>query len=1337
MKSLRLPAILPGDLDLAAVNQQLRDRTVQLDWSAVVSVSESVLATLLNGLDLSNDADVLGVDGSMADSVMAEISRFFSQQTVTKPKKSRQKSSANPSKVTPQIWQQDSLFKAELVPSEGKAFDGQGTLLKLQYIQDQEKVAEESSKVVEQTVELTENNSSSDANATKSILSKRIPSAYDIRAELEDAILKDLRGPVQGEEEEVEEDSVQDRYLVGLLAPQYRQAAILGEQPEEEDELAIADKGNQEEGATETTATSTPTMFPSSLGMTFCVSGEAKAIEITAEWGNYRREASQFPKEDGNAKLVWKRYPMGGSTVLPLDGEAFRWAVMGEAGPDVYVQGRSRQQDNGDWIITLFLVNGQHEPKQRRDEAWLFQPELSVRAPDRSPIFIRNPLPTTVQNIDPVIRAEAQAMAMLYRKQVEFAVGHGVSVQAELTAHTTEKAVCLSTSVVPVYEVPKTTPPTAEEIPELAGLVLDMKELSETPIGSLSVKLIALINAYKAWIDQQETRISDPASGLLTYQDPAATVIHNCRIALKRIQEGVSLLQTDVQAAEAFRFMNRAMWQQRVHSLYSEQKRQGKETTLETIDQYENRRWYPFQLAFILLNLPSMTDLHHPDRTHPTDAIADLLWFPTGGGKTEAYLGLTAYTIGLRRLQGAIAGRSGEFGVAVLMRYTLRLLTLQQFQRATALICACESIRRDDEDQWGKEPFRIGLWVGERSTPNYTAQSEEFVKQIRGQHQQYRGGSPHQLTNCPWCGTRIEPGKHIQVTSVEKGDGRTLIFCGDSLGRCLFSKGEGLPVVVVDEEIYRRLPTLLIATVDKFAQMPWKGEVQMLFGQVNGLCERHGFRSPDLDDKDSHKKTSTLPAAKTRSHPLLRPPDLIIQDELHLISGPLGTLVGLYETAVDQLASWTVNGKLVRPKVVASTATIRQANAQVHNLFLRKVQVFPPQGLDIEDNFFSRQRQPSEEYPGRRYLGICAPGRRIKAALIRVYVAALSASQYLYETKGYGTKADPWMTLVGYFNSLRELGGTRRLVDDDIRSRLAKMDRRGLAKRTRLLMDELTSRKDSTEIPDILDWMETTFDPEQEAENRARRKNNQKVDKRDLLDVILATNMISVGVDVKRLGLMVVCGQPKNTAEYIQATSRVGRTYPGLVITVYNWARPRDLSHYERFAHYHATFYQHVEALSVTPFSSGALYRGLSALLVSLIRLSGQDFNPNHHAGRIQANHPFLKAAIDAIVQRAGLVANTKVADYVQQELKSKLDVWLSSAQNTPGGGTLKYKVASKDGTSIDLLKPAGKGDWQEFTCLNSLRNVEPTIGLILTDSVPDEDFSRLPQPMSVDPSEL
>jgi hypothetical protein len=714
--------------------------------------------------------------------------------------------------------------------------------------------------------------------------------------------------------------------------------------------------------------------------------------------------------------------------------------------------------------------------------------------------------------------------------------------------------------------------------------------------------------------------------------------------------------------------------------------------------------------------------LHHEDRIHPTDAIADLLWFPTGGGKTEAYLGLTAYTIGLRRLQGTLAGRSGEYGVAVLMRYTLRLLTLQQFQRATALICACEAIRRSEPKKWGNEPFRIGLWVGMKTTPNRTEDSEEFMKQKLGQYQPTSTGSPHQLTNCPWCGSKIDPGKqHIKVESFAKGQGRTLIYCGDALGRCLFSNkqspSEGLPVLVVDEEIYRRLPTLLIATVDKFAQMPWNGSVQMLFGQVEGYCSRHGFRSPEIEDADSHPARYGLSAARTLPKNPLRPPDLIIQDELHLISGPLGTLVGLYETAVDKLASWEVDGKLVRPKVIASTATIRQARDQVHNLFLRKVQVFPPQGLDVKDNFFSCQREPSEDYPGRRYLGICATGRRLKAALIRVYTAVLAASQYLYENEGYGERADPWMTLVGYFNSMRELGGTRRLVDDDIQSRLGKTDRRGLAKRSRLEVEELTSRKASTDIPIVLDKLEAKFIPDQ-----AKKGNGHKP-----LDVLLATNMISVGVDVKRLGIMVVTGQPKTTAEYIQATSRVGRTYPGLVFTVYNWARPRDLSHYERFEHYHATFYQHVEALSLTPFAPRAIDRGLAALLVSLVRLAGSELNANPKAGVISRNHPYVQAAVEAILARAWAVGDAKTRDLVKQELEAKLDYWLEQATNSVGGSVLGYKT-KKDGVTVGLLEEPGQGGWQPFTCLNSLRNVEPSIGLILDTRIPDDDF-RPPQP--------
>lgn len=730
----------------------------------------------------------------------------------------------------------------------------------------------------------------------------------------------------------------------------------------------------------------------------------------------------------------------------------------------------------------------------------------------------------------------------------------------------------------------------------------------------------------------------------------------------------------------------------------------------------------------MLLNLPGITELDHNDRIGETEAVADLLWFPTGGGKTEAYLGLSAYTMALRRLQGEVAGRSGQFGVAVLMRYTLRLLTIQQFQRATALICACEVIRRSDEKKWGAEPFRIGLWVEQKTTPNTTEQANEAIQLAHGQGN-FKGGklsgSPAQLTNCPWCGTKIDPGRDIKIETFAKGRSRTLTYCGDVLGRCEFSAKkspqEGIPILVVDEEIYRRLPTLLIATVDKFAQMPWNGKVQMLFGQVESYCDRHGFRSPEIEDADSHPKRGDLQTAKTKPHAKLRPPDLIIQDELHLISGPLGTLVGLYETAVDKLCSWEVNGKTVRLKLIASTATIRKAGDQMFATFLRQVNIFPPQGLDVADNFFSRQRTPSEETPGRRYVGICASGRRLKVALIRVYVALLSASQTSYEMKGYGKDADAWMTLIGYFNSMRELGGMRRLVDDDVRTRLGKMDQRGLSRRTSLVVDELTSRKDSTDIPEVLDHLEVSFDPVQEA----RRKELQKKGARDLpkrpLDVLLATNMVSVGVDVQRLGLMVVAGQPKTTAEYIQATSRVGRKFPGLVFTVCNWARPRDLSHYETFEHYHATFYKHVEALSVTPFALGALSRGLTALLVSCVRLQGTEFNANKGAGRIERNHPYIKEAVEIITRRAHLVGNGEIEKLVRGELNERLDQWLAESQKNIGGRVLGYDN-ERDGVTVGLLNRPSLEPWDDSTCLNSLRDVEPTVGLIFHDGGLDDD---------------
>lgn len=1157
------------------------------------------------------------------------------------------------------------------------------------------------------------------------------PSSMQIRAELEDLVIKDLLGPAGGETEEITEQSVRDRYLVGMLAPSKQELT-----PEQFEELADGGSGSIEDGSVEYTGPTAKTMAPSSFGLTFCIDLEAREFQIITRWGHYARVVSEsLTTETGNKRLVWKRSSRGGtSEPIPLkSGRMERWVPDGEF-HEVHVQGVIRRREHF-WSVTLFLVNGQEEPKTLRDAAWLFQPELIVQSPDGKPIFHQHGIQRKRGKQDEVILAEERELEMLYRNHVQFAVGHGVSVHAECPEGLCDRAVRISTKVVPSYEVPKTTPPSLPEIPKLSGLVLDMKELGKTRTADFDAKLRPLLVGYEAWINERETELQTPL--LAKHQEAGKESLRRCRQALARIEAGLKLICTNETAADAFRFANQAMSQQRVRSIYALKRRRGDAAEMADIDQPQNRSWYPFQLAFVLLNLPGITELDHVDRTGEIEAVADLLWFPTGGGKTEAYLGLSAYTMGLRRLQGDIAGRSGQFGVAVLMRYTLRLLTIQQFQRATALVCACEIIRRKDEKKWGTEPFRIGLWVGQKTTPNTTDQANEAIQMAHGQGN-FKGGklsgSPAQLTNCPWCGTKIEPGRDIKVETFSKGRSRTLTFCGDALGRCEFSatksSAEGIPILVVDEEIYRRLPSLLIATVDKFAQMPWNGKVQMLFGQVDSYCDRHGFRSPEIDDSDSHPKRGDLPAAKTKPHGKLRPPDLIIQDELHLISGPLGTLVGLYETAVDKLCSWEVNGKTVRPKVIASTATIRKAGDQVFMTFLRKVNIFPPQGLDVADNFFSRQRQPSEETPGRRYVGICASGRRLKVALIRVYVALLSAAQTLYEREGYGKSVDPWMTLLGYFNSMRELGGMRRLVDDDVSTRLRKMDQRGLNRRTSLLVDELTSRKDSTDIPEVLDHLEIGFDPAQEAKRKEQQKKSAPFPKdspKRPLDVLLATNMVSVGVDVQRLGLMVVAGQPKTTAEYIQSSSRVGRKAPGLVITVCNWARPRDLSHYETFEHYHATFYKHVEALSVTPFSSGAIRRGLTALLVSCVRLQGTEFNINHGAGRIERNHPYIKEAVEMITRRAHLVGNgTEVEQLVRGELNERLDQWLAQAQKNAGGRRLGYDDA-RDGVTVGLLNRPSLEPWDDFTCLNSLRDVEPTVGLIFHDGGLDDDPNFAP----------
>lgn len=1173
-----------------------------------------------------------------------------------------------------------------------------------------------------------------------------------VRELLQLAVKDDLLGPANGPYEQILDMSVRDRYLVGRLAPldakeKGGEFGIdgSGDEDEEPEDLIVKAQASkatptsnikpEPDASEEIDAASNQSLIPSSMGFTFCVSGEEKSIQLQASWGRYERfyEHEMYKthtdpetgEETKGAKVkVWQRIPCGGTFNLLLETGAIKPISIDKENPAVVIQGTIRKpNENGDRLITIFLVNTQTEPDTNRDMAWVFQPEISATAINEATnkgVFRKRPvLKPDGEDL------ERESLEMVYRNQVEFTSGHGIAVHANVSANDTERATKVKTVIMPEYEVPVTEVPGLRDgdRPALKKMMsdgyLDMMKLATMTREELVIALTQMTSDYTAWIEEQQQRIGRDVTN---HDDAALRAITSCNEINLRLNEGIAVL-ADVEndnALQAFRFANLAMAKQRVQSIYAHKRRSDPSITVEALNKDpKNYSWRSFQLAFLLLSIPALAQPEHQDRTESAESFADLLWFPTGGGKTEAYLGVAAFTMSIRRFQGNLGGFDASRGLAVIMRYTLRLLTLQQFQRATALICAMEIIRREaikkGKMKLGETPFTIGLWVGNRVAPGTTADSAKAIKDIRDPEKFNSGGtSPAQLTSCPWCGEDIDPGKHIEVN---KDKLQTAIYCGDKKARCEFSKGKsaklahpGIPALVVDEEIYHRPPSMMIATVDKFAMMAWRGEIRNLFGKATLECERHGLIWPDENScNGNHPKSRVGPTTKVKVISEIRPPDLIIQDEFHLISGPLGTMVGLYETAVDELCSWSVNGKTIKPKIIASTATVRKAKQQVSGVFNRKVAVFPPHGLDIEDNFFSVQR-PIKEHYGRRYMGVCSPGSARPAVLIRVYTAFLTASQALFNR--FGQVADPYMTSVGYFNSLRELGGMKRLAEDDVQTRsyrvqMSLVDRPGLQQRSVNNIRELTSRVSSQDIPKYLDQLEVKFKAEYDP-TEAKFVTKWDEGESRAIDVVLATNMLSVGVDVNRLGIMAVNGQPKSTAEYIQATSRVGRSFPGLVCTVLTWSRPRDLSHYETFEHYHATFYKHVEAQSVTPFSPRAMDRGLTGSMLSLMRLSDDELNPNDGAANLkQTTSSIVKSTIDSISERVHLVEESlQSKKLAEASIKERVDYWVKET-NTAGRTVAYEKKGEKVDSKVALIKKPGIKEWDRFTVPMSMREVE------------------------------
>ena len=1192
-------------------------------------------------------------------------------------------------------------------------------------------------------------------------------SSRQVRSELERFLVRDLLGPWAGAAEVLPAGTVpSERYILGVLSPK---GAVL--EPETTDATA-SDDGSGEGTAEVTAAAAAGSMAPASMGLSFSLPLNVASVSVTASWARYEQGSSDAElTEAGIPRLVWRRVESGG--VVPLDVAVSEVTVVPDGSQaEVVVRARCRAQTTCR-VIDVALVNAQHEPLDRKDAAKIFQVRLEVTATDgTSAIFLPHNDPSHVVADDtaPQPDEELVGLAMLYRHAQQVAVGRNAGVDVDRRAGE-PLAWRVATTNLPAYEVEQTVAPVPAKVAQLNGLEVDMRTLATGPREQVLKSLRPLADGYLAWLDEQEARLTTDAT-LAGHQKAAKTHLKTAREAALRIAAGIDLLGSDDDAWSAWQFANLTMAMQREHTEIAIERAKDPHLTLAAasalVDDPGRRSWRPFQLAFVLLNLPSLTDPLHPDRALAGAAngpgLADLLFFPTGGGKTEAYLGLTAYTLAIRRLQKVVGegaeARDGRAGVAVLMRYTLRLLTAQQFQRAATLICAAEQLRREavlvqrsggDINPWGDEPFRIGLWVGSKVTPNWYDQAKEALDAMRNKYAGAGSSNPIQVLACPWCGREIEPGQDAECDGARR---RVIVWCGDPDGLCPFSRkqstqwSEGLPVVTVDEEVFRLVPSLVIGTVDKFAQLPLRGQTGLLFGRTRSWCERHGYRHPDLvaktECKDGgHPKRGSLPGTKPQSCGMLRPPDLIIQDELHLISGALGTMVGLYETAVDRISSWTVDGTPVRPKVVASTATVRRAKGQVHSLFNRGLSIFPTPVLDAGETFFSTQIPVDDDHPGRRYLGVCAHGQRMKQVQIRVAQLLLAAGQLLFDE--HGDAADPYMTLVDYFNSTTELAGMRRLVDDDITTRLQQQSRRGLRDRRGMEVRELTARINSQDIGRALSSLANPFMPDLDStaakatirelltQSRegggktpaalAARAKFEALPRRDMankpVDVLLATSMLQVGVDVSRLGLMMVTGQPKNSAEYIQASSRVGRTgdKPGLIVTLFNWARPRDLAHLETFTHFHETFYARVEPLSVTPFADRALDRGLAAVLVALIRHSRDDWEREPGADLVPVSNVEVDAAVEWIARRAGLVLGdaTKVAD-VDAMCRVLMDEWDRRRKGLEVGN-LSY-TSNKDG--MDPLLDAGVGRWGTWSAGWSLREVEPETNLVINLAAPE-----------------
>lgn len=749
-----------------------------------------------------------------------------------------------------------------------------------------------------------------------------------------------------------------------------------------------------------------------------------------------------------------------------------------------------------------------------------------------------------------------------------------------------------------------------------AGIQSPFKKLATADGDADLMVLQSVLQKMQEYRDNWQALINQkhPQAGSTQHSADAQKDLDNFKQEIQRFDLGIQVLSNSkyAQLRRAFNLMNQTFAE------IDEKRKQCNKAI------YEN--WRPFQIVYIVSNLTALAARQWAGDfvNNPLAQVnhAAVVHFPTGGGKSEAVMGIILTQAFFDRL------RDRDWGAVAWLRYPLRLLTYQQLQRFLDTLVVADEVRKTQADLAKTAGFTIGYYGGQANSPNslksVPSEAEKYIGQARRKMQDAGVQPPKYLTladvgyyvpssiqqyrmvmRCPYCGLE-------NVHTFIDPQTKELRHCCGSLNEPLpqGACGREIPLYIVDEDIYSRLPTLLVGTLDKIANITFRPASRTLFGAVSHICSVHGFVANYACHKQGSVGGCTRRDLKSVSTPPVDPGiPLIFQDELHLLREELGTFDGHYEALIDAIHQ---ERGANRPKILAATATIEGAEQQIRHLYWRELSQFPVRGPAQGRSFYANEHS---RYVTRGFVGLRPTAANALDATMALILALRTELEIIrsnptnYKVE-YGLSSltdDEFLHLVDehdlcctYVNSKNDGSDIRRSINEQVKVELR--EKFGEDKANTMLPEAITlSGDDGIEVvKEVLKRME-------------KSQRNLKQDDIERLSDVVATSLISHGVDIDRLNLMLFYGWPNTTAEYIQASSRAGRTFPGLVFILFRPQRARERAIFDYFVKAHEYLDQMVEAVPIDRFAHNALYRTAFGLLLGrLLHIDGPIARPGN-----------------------------------------------------------------------------------------------------------------------------